>query len=124
MSALPKTTATPATITTCASPLEAARELAPLIRKSADEIEAARELPRPLFEALADAGLFLMAVPREIGGSEIDLPLHVQVVEEIGKADASTAWAVNQNSTFASYGAYMQRDAARAIWIDTPRSAV
>ena len=39
---------------------------------------------------MADAGLFLMAVPRAIGGGEIDLPTYVQVIEEIGKADAST----------------------------------
>lgn len=108
--------------TTC--PLEAARQLAPQIRAAADEIEAARELPRPLFEALADAGLFLIAVPREVGGSEIDLPLYVQVIEEIAKADASTAWALNQGATFGTFAARMQCDAARTIWTDTPRSVV
>jgi indole-3-acetate monooxygenase len=102
--------------------LEAARKLAPQIREAAGEIEKSRELPRPLFEAIADAGLFRMALPREVGGLEVDLPTQVQVVEVIGGADASTAWAVNQGATFASYAAYMQRDAARAIWIDTPRS--
>ena len=56
------------------SPLEAARKLAPLVRSSADDIDAARELPRPLFEALADAGMFHLAVPRAIGGIEIDFP--------------------------------------------------
>jgi alkylation response protein AidB-like acyl-CoA dehydrogenase len=95
-----------------------------MIRASADEIEAARELPRPLFEAIADAGLFLMGVPREVGGNETDLPTQVLAVEELGKADASTAWAVNQGATFGSYAAYMDRAAARAIWIDTPRSVV
>ena len=37
-----------------------------------------------------------MVVPRGIGGSELDFPTYVQVIEEIGKADASTGWAVNQ----------------------------
>jgi alkylation response protein AidB-like acyl-CoA dehydrogenase len=106
------------------TPLEAARKLAPLIRSSADEIDAARELPRPLFEALADAGLFHLAVPRTLGGAEIDLPTYVQVIEEIGKADASTGWAVNQGAIFATYAARMAREVARAIWIDTPRSVV
>ena len=106
------------------TPLEAARKLAPLIRSSADEIDAARELPRPLFEALADAGLFHLAVPRALGGAEIDLPTYVQVIEEIGKADASTAWAVNQGAIFATYAARMPREVARAIWIETPRSVV
>ena len=65
-----------------------------------------------------------MAVPREVGGGEIDFPVYVQVIEEIGKADASTAWALNQGATFGTFAARMQRDTARAIWIDTPRSVV
>jgi alkylation response protein AidB-like acyl-CoA dehydrogenase len=105
------------------SPLEAARKLAPLIRSCADEIEAERELPRPLFEALADTGLFRLALPRALGGAELDLPTYAQVIAEIGKADASTGWIVNQNSIFATYAARMPREVARAIW-DTPRSVV
>ncbi len=118
----PAVTATP--LSPALSPLDAARELAPLIRASADEIDAARELPRPLFNALADAGLFRMALPRAIGGSEIDFPIYVQVIEEIGKADASTGWAVNQGATFGTFAARMAQEVARAIWIDTPRSVV
>ena len=114
----------PAVTSAPLSPLEAARELAPLIRASADEIDAARELPRPLFNALADAGLFRMALPRAIGGGEIDFPTYVQVIEEIGKADASTGWAVNQGTTFGVFAARMRQDVAREIWIDTPRSVV
>ena len=106
------------------SPLDAARDLAPKIRASADEIDAARELPKPLFAAIADAGLFHMGVPRAIGGLEVELPTYVQVIEEIGKADASTGWAVNQGAIFATYSARMAQDVARAIWIDTPRSVV
>ena len=104
--------------------LESARKLAPLIRANADDIEANRELPRVVFEALADAGLFMMAVPRALGGLELDLPLQVRIVEEIGRADASTAWALNQGTTFGTYAAFMSPAAARDIWIDTPRSVV
>jgi alkylation response protein AidB-like acyl-CoA dehydrogenase len=106
------------------SPLDAARNLAPMIRSWADQIEAERELPRPLFEALADVGLFQLALPRSLGGAEIDLPTYVQVLEEIGKADASTGWVVNQCAIFATYAARMPRDIARLIWIETPRSVV
>jgi alkylation response protein AidB-like acyl-CoA dehydrogenase len=104
--------------------LEAARKLVPQIRSCADEIEAQRELPRPLFEAIADAGLFRLALPRALGCPELDLPSYVHVIEEIGKADASTGWVVNQCAIFATYAARMPRDVARAIWIDTPRSVV
>ena len=106
------------------SPLDAARKLAPMVRSCADETEAGRELPRPLFEALADAGFFHLAVPRSLGGGELDLPTYIQVIEELGKADASTAWAINQGAIFATYAARMPPAAARAIWIDTPRAVV
>jgi alkylation response protein AidB-like acyl-CoA dehydrogenase len=106
------------------SPLETARKLAPLIRSSAPETDAQRELPRPLFEAMADAGLFRLALPRTLGGFEMDLPSYIQVIEELGRADASTAWVTNQVSIFATYAARMETAAARAIWIDTPRSVV
>jgi alkylation response protein AidB-like acyl-CoA dehydrogenase len=106
------------------SPLETARKLAPMIRTYADDVEEERALPRPLFEALADAGLFHLAFPRSMGGGEIDLPTYIQVIEEVGKADASTAWVLNQCSIFATYAARMPRELARKIWIDTPRSVV
>ena len=107
-----------------AAPLEAARKLAPQIQACADQTEAERELPRPLFEALADAGMFHLAVPRAISGAELDLPTYVEVIEELGKADASTGWCVNQGAIYATYSARMPRDVARAIWIDTPRAVV
>jgi alkylation response protein AidB-like acyl-CoA dehydrogenase len=63
-------------------------------------------------------------VPRSLGGAELDLPTYIQVVEELGKADASTGWCVNQGAIFATYSARMPPDAARAIWIDPPRAVV
>src|SRR5438067_1077557 len=74
---------------------DAARELAPSISAAAPEIEQTRELPKPLFAAMADAGLFHMLIPHQLGGAELDLPSYIEIVEEIGKADASTAWCVN-----------------------------
>lgn len=106
------------------NPLESARRLAPQIRAAAGDTEAARELPKPIFEAIADAGLFHMCVPRALGGLEVDFPQQVLIAEELGKADASTAWAVNQGATFASWSMYMQPAVVREIWIDTPRSVV
>ncbi|MBI1737563.1 MAG: acyl-CoA dehydrogenase family protein [Candidatus Rokubacteria bacterium] len=106
------------------SPLAAARELGPAIRAAADAIEAERELPKPLFETLADAGLFHLALPRALGCPELELPTYVQVIEELAKADASTAWCVNQGAIFATYAARMPRELARSIWIHPPRAVV
>ena len=73
---------------------------------------------------MADAGLFHMAIPHAIGGGEIDLPTYVQVIEEIGKADASTGWCLNQGAIFGTYAARMPRAVARTIWADVPRAVV
>src|SRR5438046_10094718 len=85
------------------SPLDTARKLAPQIRSCADQIEAARELPRPLFEGLADAGLFHLAVPRALGRPGLDLPAYIHVIEELGRAAASTAGSLPQGALVAAY---------------------
>jgi alkylation response protein AidB-like acyl-CoA dehydrogenase len=46
------------------------------------------------------------------------------VIEEIAKADASTAWMTNQTTIFGTHAARMPPDDARAIWIDTPRCVI
>ncbi len=104
--------------------VEDARSLGPLIQRYADQIDETRELPRPLFEALADAGLFHMVVPRSLGGAEVDLPTYLDVLEEIGKFDASTAWCINQASSFVTFAPCFSADVARLIFVDTPRSVV
>jgi alkylation response protein AidB-like acyl-CoA dehydrogenase len=96
--------------------LEAARALAPRIAAEADRIDREKELPPELVDALADAGLFRLLVPRSIGGGELDLPSYVEVVEEIARADASTGWCVNQSAVRATTSAWMEHATARAIF--------
>jgi alkylation response protein AidB-like acyl-CoA dehydrogenase len=106
------------------SPLEEVKKLVPQIRACADEIDRERELPKALAETLADAGMFKLALPRSLGGAELDLPAYIQVIEEIGKADASTGWVINQGGIFATYASRMPHETARAIWVDVPRAVV
>jgi alkylation response protein AidB-like acyl-CoA dehydrogenase len=104
--------------------LDTARALGPLVRQYAGEIEATREIPRPLFEALADAGLFRMVVHAAAGGDEIDFPTYLDVLEEVGKHDASTAWCLNQAASFATYAPCMPAEVARLIFQENPRGVV
>jgi alkylation response protein AidB-like acyl-CoA dehydrogenase len=86
---------TPARIDVMAEGLvDAARALAPTIRAAAPDIEHERRLPASLLEALHDAGLFRMTVPRELGGLEADALTINRVAEELAVADASVAWCV------------------------------
>ena len=52
--------------------IERARALAPLVEQWRDVGERERHLPRPLFEALRDAGVFRMSVSTVLGGDAVD----------------------------------------------------
>src|SRR5918912_919567 len=70
------------------------RDLAPVIERYRDEAERQRRLPRPLFEALRDAGFFGLWVPRTLGGAEVDIETSVRSVEELSRLDGAVGWNV------------------------------
>src|SRR5205814_148252 len=72
--------------------LDAARALEPQIRAADDEIEQGRRLPLPLVQAMKEAGIFRMPMPRAWGGPEVDPVTQIQIVEELSIADPSVGW--------------------------------
>src|SRR5215472_737909 len=96
--------------------LQRARELAPELAAAADEIERRRELPEPVVNALVERGLFRLLLPRSLGGAELLPADFVPVIEEIAKADAATAWSLNQASGCSMTAAYLEPAAAREIF--------
>ena len=93
-----------------------ARALAPTIAAFADRAEAERRLPAALADALHEAGLFRMLLPRSLGGAELDPSSFVQVMEEIAKVDASTAWVLGQTAGCSMIAAYLPPEAAARIF--------
>src|SRR4029077_19969331 len=96
--------------------LERARELAPMLAAASDEIEERRQLPERIVEALVEGGFFRMLLPRSLGGAELDPLTYVQVLEEIAKADPSTAWSLGQNSVCSMTAPYLDPAVAREIF--------
>ena len=72
--------------------LAAVRELDPEIRAAANEIELGRRLPLHIVHDMQRAGVFRMSMPRAWGGSELDLPSQLEVIEALSIADASVGW--------------------------------
>ncbi|MFC4057211.1 acyl-CoA dehydrogenase family protein [Planomonospora corallina] len=70
-------------------------ELAPTIRKHAAWTEENRRLHEETVEALADAGVFKLRVPRRYGGYEAGTRTLVDVATELGRADGSVAWTAS-----------------------------
>jgi len=102
--------------------LERARRLAPLLERAAPQMERERQLTAEVVAALHDAGLYRLLLPRTYGGAELAPADFVEVIEEIAKADASTAWCLGQAGGCAMVAAYLDPPVARAVF--GPRDAV
>lgn len=89
-------TVSPLTMTVTDEPAtlpERAAALVELLRKNAARTEEDRRLPEENIQALADAGLFKLAVPKRLGGQQTDLRTFLRVSSELGRGCGSTAWA-------------------------------
>lgn len=96
--------------------LRRARAIAPLIENGAAETEASRRLAPAVTRALIDGGFYRMLEPRFLGGNELSLSAFAEVIEEIAKSDASTAWCLAQCSACAMAAAYLDRDTALEVF--------
>lgn len=98
--------------------LEAARALAPQIRAADDEIEEGRRLPLPLVQAMKQAGIFRMPMPRSWGGPEVDPLTQIRIVEELSKADPSVGWCAMIGADAGFFTAFLEDSVGRALYPD------
>jgi alkylation response protein AidB-like acyl-CoA dehydrogenase len=100
--------------------IERARALQPLIAQEADEIERTRRLTGPVVAGLIENGLYRALLPQSLGGSETAPEIFMQMLEEVAKADASTAWCLGQCSVCAMTAAYLDPGVAAEIFNTPP----
>ena len=96
--------------------VDRARAIAPLIAAEADEIERTRRLTPKVVSALVENGLYKSLLPKSIGGFESPPVVFMEMLEEIAKADASTAWCVGQCSVVGMTAAYLDADIAHQVF--------
>jgi alkylation response protein AidB-like acyl-CoA dehydrogenase len=104
--------------------VQRARGLAPQIETWADHIERERRLAGPVLDALFAQGMFRLLLPRVLDGAEVDPVTFVTVIEEIAKADASTAWCLCQASGCSMSAAYLPPDVAWNVFGNDRRSVL
>jgi indole-3-acetate monooxygenase len=100
--------------------LEAIRRLTPEITRRTAEIEAARALPDDLFQKIAATGILRAVRPTELGGAEYRLPDMIPVLEELGRADASTAWSFMIASSAPIVWQRLDRKLLHAVFSSNP----
>jgi alkylation response protein AidB-like acyl-CoA dehydrogenase len=74
--------------------LRAADELAQVLSVRASEGETLRTMPEDLVSTAKRAGLFRLALPRSLGGLELDPRTIVEVLETLSRADGSAGWTI------------------------------
>jgi alkylation response protein AidB-like acyl-CoA dehydrogenase len=103
--------------------LEALHELAPLIAEHRGTFDRERRLPDVVFNALADAGLFRLWLPRSLGGPELSPLDFMSVVEAASALDGSVGWLVGNGGGMSRVGGYLPAAVTRD-WFASPRSFV
>jgi 3-hydroxy-9,10-secoandrosta-1,3,5(10)-triene-9,17-dione monooxygenase len=96
--------------------LTAARDLVPELRARADEADELRRMPDATVESLRDSGLFRITRPRSFGGHEADYDVFIQVVTELARGCASSAWNLSVFAMHDWFLAIFPEEAQRAVW--------
>ena len=99
-----------------ASLLDAAREIAPIVREHSQQAERERRLPRPVLDALRKTGLLRMTTPRSLGGLETDPVTRALVGEEIGRHDSAAAWTLENPLDWAFFCCRLPDEGAEEIY--------
>ncbi len=74
--------------------VERIKALRPLLQKNAAKTEDDRRVAEENIQALADAGVFRITVPRRYGGYEVNMRSMLDVSAAVAEGCGSTAWAV------------------------------
>jgi indole-3-acetate monooxygenase len=96
--------------------LERVQQIAPVVREHADQSEQQRHLADPIVEAIRDAGLYRMVVPRELGGLQVDAVTFYMIVEALARIDGSTGWCMFINGGGPISAMFLQGDTAESIF--------
>jgi alkylation response protein AidB-like acyl-CoA dehydrogenase len=101
-----------------------ARALAPTVEQFRDEGEQRRRLPRPVFDALREAGFFRLWVPHALGGAEVDVETMLCVVEELSRQDGSAGWSVMIAGNHALLWGYLDPPVAERLMAGNPNAVI
>ena len=94
-----------------------ARDLQPIFEAEAAKSDQEGTATTTAVEAMRDAGMFGLMVPRELGGAELDLVTWTEVLADLSYASGSLGWTVLANSTLCALAAgWLEDDAVRTIF--------
>ncbi len=87
--------------------------MAPLVAEQREAMDRERRLTRPVFQAIAEAGLLRLWAPRALGGWELSPPDFMAVVEAAASLDGSIGWVVGNGGGMSRAAGYLPETVAR-----------
>lgn len=93
-----------------------AREVTAELAALTPSHEAARRLDAKAVTILRDGGFLAALLPAPLGGHAVPPATYVEVLAALAAGDAASAWCTMTATTSTLLAAYMEREAAAAIW--------
>jgi alkylation response protein AidB-like acyl-CoA dehydrogenase len=75
--------------------IQAARDMAPMLREEAEGAEKAARIPAHVFDGLKSAGFFRTLLPKRYGGYEFEPGVAAEIVLELAAGCGSTGWVTS-----------------------------
>lgn len=104
--------------------LDRIAQIRPIIERNAPDADAERRIPEESIQALADAGLFKITVPRRFGGYEVPIWTKMRVSAALGECDGATAWVLTLINVCNWLGGLFSDQAQQDIWAENPGARI
>ena len=104
--------------------IERARAMIPQLRERAQSTEDARRVSAETIQMLRDADLFRILQPARFGGFECDFVLMMDLIIEIGRGCASSAWVYGLGAVHQWLLANFPIEAQHDVWDEDPNNIV
>ena len=101
--------------------IAAVRSLGPDILRLGPGIESDRRLPENLVDALTEARVFQMYLPRSLGGPEVHPLTGLAVCEELARGDGSVGWCAQVAAATTVFLAWLEPSAVADMVATTER---
>lgn len=101
-----------------------AREMVPQLRERAGQAEAARSLPPETMRELHASGVMRALQPKRWGGMELEFITYFDVVMELARGCASTAWNVSQILMHHYLLAMYDERTQEEVWTQDPEAMI
>jgi indole-3-acetate monooxygenase len=98
--------------------LHAAIAMAPKIREASEEIERGRRIPPQIADAMKEAGIFGMVIPKAWGGPELDPLTQLRIIEALAMVEGSVGWCAMIGCDSGYVTAFLEDGVGRAMYPD------